>query len=74
MQVWGGLRYTERLERLGLLSQEQRLRGDLIEVVKTYETTKGRDKMISHNFFSTVEESKTRGYKFNVRGGDIKRT
>ena len=61
-----GLSYKERLDRLGLFSlKRKRLRGDLIEV---YKIMTGIDQLDSQYLFPKVGNSKTRGYRFKVRG------
>ena len=67
-----GLRYKERLDRLGLFSLEhRRLRGNLIEI---YKIMRGIDQLDSQYLFPKVGESKTRGHRFKVRGERYKRS
>ena len=49
--------------------RRRRLRGDLIEV---YKIMRGIDQLDSQYLFPKVEESKTRGHRFKVRGRDTK--
>ena len=57
------LSYEERLQRLGLTSLEtRRLRGDLIEVFKTF---KGFDNIKCTQFF-TMSDTGLRGHKLKI--------
>jgi len=65
------LSYQERPDRLGLFSLERRrFRDDLIEV---YKIMRAIDKVDSQHLFPKVGESKTRGHRFKVRGGEIQK-
>ncbi len=65
-----GIRYEERLEKLGLFSLERRmLWSDLIEV---YKLMRGVDRMDSQKLFPRVEESISRGHRFKLRGARFK--
>lgn len=59
-----GLNYEDRLNRLGLISLEQRReRGDLIQVFKL---VKGFDKIDYRTFFQMADNSRTRGHKYKM--------
>lgn len=59
------LKYEERLIQTGLTTlEERRTRGDLIEVFKMI---KGLNKTDYRNFFTIIQNSKTRGHRFKLQ-------